>query len=242
MDAASSSASTVTCWAMRLTRQRCELLALLPRGRRVAALEVGAGTGGTASSVLPVLQGSCERYVFTDVSDVFLRQARVRFANFACLECVLLNIDASPQLQGFATHENDLLVATNVLHATPFMRNTLHHCAKLLCEAGMLVVNELLATITFAQMTFGMTDGWWLFRYANLLDQLSRALDQPSRALDQRLISLDQPSRALDQPSCDAHQCACACARVHVCVLSDAAEKESFARQRCCIGGGGALT
>jgi len=31
-------------------------------------------------------------------------------------------------------------------------------------------------------------------------------------------------------------------ARVHVCVLSDAAEKESFARQRCCIGGGGVLT
>ena len=54
------------------------ILALPPGGRRVVALEVGAGSGGTASSVMPVLEGACERYVFTDVSEVFLRQARVR--------------------------------------------------------------------------------------------------------------------------------------------------------------------
>ena len=36
----------------------------------VVALEVGAGTGGTASSVLPVLETSCEQYIFTDVSEV----------------------------------------------------------------------------------------------------------------------------------------------------------------------------
>ena len=43
----------------------------------VVVLEVGAGSGGTASSVLPVLDGKCGRYVFTDVSEVFLRQVRV---------------------------------------------------------------------------------------------------------------------------------------------------------------------
>ncbi len=43
------------------------VLSLLAGGRRVLALEVGAGPGGTASSVLPVLDGACERYVFTDV-------------------------------------------------------------------------------------------------------------------------------------------------------------------------------
>ena len=43
----------------------------------MVVLEVGAGSGGTASSVLPVLDGKCGRYVFTDVSEVFLRQVRV---------------------------------------------------------------------------------------------------------------------------------------------------------------------
>ena len=77
------------------------VLSLLCGRRRVLALEVGAGAGGTASSVLPVLDGACERYVFTDVSEVFLRQARVRFACFGFVEYALLNIDADPRLQGF---------------------------------------------------------------------------------------------------------------------------------------------
>ena len=139
------------------------VLALLPNGRLITTIEVGAGSGGTASSVLSVIESSCERYVFTDVSEVFLRQARVRFADIPYLEYVLLNIDADPRLQGFSLRQYDLLISTNCLHATPFMRNTMRHCEQLLCAGGMLVVNEGLATIMYVQMTFGMTDGWWLF-------------------------------------------------------------------------------
>ena len=139
------------------------VLSLLPNGRRMILLEVGAGSGGTASSILPMLEGACERYQFTDVSDVFLRQARIRFADSAFLEYALLNIDADPRLQGFAMRQCDVIIGTNVLHATPSMRNTLLNC-QLLCRAGgRMVVNEVLATNAFAQMTFGMTDGWWLF-------------------------------------------------------------------------------
>jgi acyl transferase domain-containing protein/NADPH:quinone reductase-like Zn-dependent oxidoreductase/acyl carrier protein len=138
-------------------------LANVRAGRRVATVEVGAGTGGTALSVLPVVEGSCERYVFTDVSDFFLRAARTRFAEYAFIEYALLNIDADPRFQGFGSHQYDMIVATNVLHATPFMRNTLHHCEQLLRPAGLLIVNELLAVFAFVQITFGLTDGWWLF-------------------------------------------------------------------------------
>ena len=28
---------------------------------------------------------------------------------------------------------------------------------------GTLIINEALATVPFVQITFGMTDGWWLF-------------------------------------------------------------------------------
>ena len=43
------------------------------------------------------------------------------------------------------------------------MRNTLHNSWLLLRHGGMLIVNELLCTDSFYQITFGMTDGWWLF-------------------------------------------------------------------------------
>ena len=139
------------------------ILSLLPNGRAMTALEVGAGSGGTASSVLSFIKSACKRYVFTDVSEVFLRQARVRFADFPFLEYALLNIDADPRLQGFAAGQCDVIISTNCLHATPFMVNTMRHCEQLLCEGGMVVVNDSNATAAFVQMTFGMTDGWWLF-------------------------------------------------------------------------------
>ena len=131
-------------------------LGLLTSEQSIVALEVGAGTGGTASSVLPVIEKSCSAYLFTDVSEVFLRTARSRFAVYDFVEYMLLNIDADPRRQGFASQSCDFIIATNVLHATPFMRNTLRHCRQLR-PGGLLVVNELLRTHAFAQITFGLT-------------------------------------------------------------------------------------
>ena len=140
------------------------IVACLPDGRLLSVVEIGAGTGGTASSVLPRLQGVCLQYMFTDVSETFLNQAQRRFAEYAgFMRFELLNIDADPRLQGFASGSFDLAIATNVLHATPFMHNTMSSCRTLLCPGGCLLVNELLQTGSFAQTTFGLTDGWWLF-------------------------------------------------------------------------------
>ena len=136
----------------------------LPTGRLLRVLEIGAGTGGTAASVLPALRHACACYTFTDVSESFLRGARAAFAaEYPFVEYELLNIDADPRLQGFSSAQYDLIITTNTLHATPFMRNTLRSCRQLLSPGGLLVVNEVLETNAFAQITFGMTDGWWLF-------------------------------------------------------------------------------
>jgi SAM-dependent methyltransferase len=139
------------------------VLSEIPDQHTVIVLEVGAGSGGTASSILPVVEKRCRKYVFTDVSSVFLRQARARFAEYRFLETALLNIDADPRLQGFALQEHDLLVSTNCLHATPFICNTLRNCHALLSKSGVLVVNEAVQNTSFNQITFGLTDGWWLF-------------------------------------------------------------------------------
>jgi hypothetical protein len=134
-------------------------LSLQAAPRPFVVLEVGAGTGGTASSILAVLRGKCERYVFTDVSESFLRRARQRFEAESIVEYALLNIDMDPALQGFALGEHHVVIATNVLHATPFVGRTLRNCAKLLCPGGLLLVNEATHADMFAQITFGLTDG-----------------------------------------------------------------------------------
>ena len=64
--------------------------------------------------------------------------------------------------QGYTTGACDVVLATNVLHATSNMPNTLQHCKALLRKGGLLVANELTTKTDFLTLTFGLTDGWWL--------------------------------------------------------------------------------
>ena len=93
------------------------------------------------------------------------------------------DIDADPRLQGFASRQYDLIISTNCLHATPFMHNTLRHCKQLLKPGGLLMANDSMTTSAFAQLTFGMTDGWWLFDLAG--DPGRAAYDSPHMQWEQ---------------------------------------------------------
>ena len=55
------------------------------------------------------------------------------------------------------------MFATNVLHATRNMAGTLRRCKALLRAGGLLLANELCARTEFLTLTFGLTDGWWLY-------------------------------------------------------------------------------
>jgi len=71
-------------------------------------------------------------------------------------------------LQGFEPGGCDAVFATNVLHATCNMAATLQQCKALLRTGGLLLVNELCVRTDFLTLTFGLTDGWWLFDDAEL--------------------------------------------------------------------------
>lgn len=82
-------------------------------------LEVGAGTGGTTSSILPRLKG-CVTYVFSDVSQLFLDLARAKFSGeYPFLSTRLLDVSKESAAQGYEEGSFDLILAANVLHATP---------------------------------------------------------------------------------------------------------------------------
>ena len=68
------------------------ILTQVPSNQFVSCCEIGAGTGSTASSVVPLLSDRCTRYLFTDVSDVFLQKAKIRFAEYPFMVFSLLNI------------------------------------------------------------------------------------------------------------------------------------------------------
>ena len=138
------------------------LVAALPEGRRLRVIEVGAGTGSATASVLPELPDGRFDYMYTDISAGFFAEAEARFGDEA-IEYRPLDIEKDPVEQGFDAHSYDLLIASNVLHATRYLEETLAHCRDLLAPSGHLIALENLSGLGWMDLTFGQLDGWWRF-------------------------------------------------------------------------------
>ncbi len=140
------------------------LVAGLPEGRRLRVIEVGAGTGSATESVLPELPEGRFDYTYTDISAGFFAQAEGLFSDGGgCIDYRVLDIEKDPVAQGFDFHGYDLVIASNVLHATRYLEETLTHCRALLAPSGHLVALENLCGQDWLDMTFGQLDGWWRF-------------------------------------------------------------------------------
>lgn len=134
----------------------------LPKGLGVRVLEIGAGTGGTTSYIVPHLSAETE-YVFTDVSPSLISKAKKKFGDCPNVRYQILDIEQEPSIQGFDCHHYDVIVAANVLHATRNMRQTIEHVQQLLAPGGMLVLLETTVRQRWLDLTFGLTEGWWKF-------------------------------------------------------------------------------
>ncbi len=139
-------------------------LALVPKGRKLKVLEIGAGTGGSTRHVLPLLAGMVDfEYTYTDLSAAFFGQAETNFADYDQLVYQTLDISQNPNIQGFAEHDYDLVIAANVIHATADLNKTLAHVYQLLSDNGVLMLLEGLKPQLWVDLIFGLTDGWWAF-------------------------------------------------------------------------------
>ena len=127
--------------------------------------EIGAGTGGNSASILSGLQpfgANVAEYCYTDISKSFLMNAEEVFgAQHPFLRFQLFDVESPPG--SVKKGQYDVVIATNVLHATKDIGKTLRNVKSLLKQNGYLIINELSAFSVFTHLTFGMLEGWWLY-------------------------------------------------------------------------------
>ncbi len=140
-----------------------EIAAQLPSDRPVRILEIGAGSGGTTSYLLPHLPADRTDYLFTDIAPLLVSKAAERFDGYPFLRAQILDIEQDPAQQGLAGQQFDLVLAVNVLHATADLRQSLRHTRQLLAPGGLLLVMEETEPKRWIDVTFGLTGGWWRF-------------------------------------------------------------------------------
>lgn len=129
-------------------------------------LEIGAGTGGVTATILPAMHGPhgerlYESYVYTDISSGFFDGAQKRFSAYDGIDYRPLDITADMEAQGFDA-SYDLIIASNVLHATPNLQKTLANVKSLLRPNGKLFLQELAPVTKWINYIMGTLPGWWL--------------------------------------------------------------------------------
>ncbi|MFC5288485.1 SDR family NAD(P)-dependent oxidoreductase [Actinokineospora guangxiensis] len=134
-------------------------------GRPLRVLEVGAGEGRLTEALAPGLVALGADYLATDISRAFtVRLDSAAAERGVPLRTAVLDITADPAPQGIEPGSFDLVVALDVVHATPDVRATLRRLLPLLNRTGVLGVIETAARDRWLSMVWGLTEGWWTFR------------------------------------------------------------------------------
>lgn len=134
----------------------------------LCVLELGAGTGQMTSTVmkdLVVPNGGAlyHKYTYTDSTSVSFADAKKQFQQYDNMEYRVLDIGRDPAEQGFKDEDKyDLIVATNVVHATPHLSTSLANARKLLAPGGRLLLQELNTEAKWINCILGFLDDWWV--------------------------------------------------------------------------------
>ncbi|KAH8810683.1 hypothetical protein F5884DRAFT_622925, partial [Xylogone sp. PMI_703] len=157
---------------------------LAHRFPRMKVIEVGAGTGGTTRAALSAMRDQYASYMYTDISAGFFENARAKFSEHASkMSFKILNIEKDPVDQGFDEGAYDMVIASNALHATRSMKDTLGHCRRLLRPGGLLVLLEITTNHLPIQLIMGTLPGWWLGIDEGHVWQPTLSLDEWDRVL-----------------------------------------------------------
>ena len=133
---------------------------------RARILEVGAGTGGATKAILESLgESSFESYTYTDISTGFFEAAAAAFEPWAHKMIFRpLNVESDLAEQGFGDNQQsfDVIVASNVLHATQNLAATMRNVRRLLKPGGFLVLLEVTSAVVRVKLMMSGLPGWWL--------------------------------------------------------------------------------
>jgi amino acid adenylation domain-containing protein len=195
----------------------------LPERRAIRVLEVGAGTGSLTGHILSVFPPDRTEYYFTDNGPSFLQAAQDRFEEeFPFVDYKMFDCEKSPEAQGFEPQSFDIVLASNVIHATSDLRATLGNLRECLAPDGILMFLEVTWRRATLDNVFGLLPGWWRFADSDLRKRSALLTRAQWESLLTELEFRDVTS-FISSPKKEEDQQACLVARAPV-VVEAAAE------------------
>lgn len=131
--------------------------------RTVRVLEVGGGTCGTTLYAVEAFSklGIPVEYTFTDISQSFVSAAKAKLREYKFVVFRTLDISQLPPPN--LDRQFDMIIATNVIHATPNIEQTVRNVRRMLRPTGVFAPVEYTRKLPILDVIFGQFDGWWAF-------------------------------------------------------------------------------
>ncbi|WPB75854.1 beta-ketoacyl synthase N-terminal-like domain-containing protein [Archangium violaceum] len=172
------------------------------QGRPLRILEVGGGSGVVLEALRPLLERHPVEYHFTDLGSSFVRamEETARREGLSFLSTAVLDLDRPPREQDPRTGTYDVVIALNVVHATPSVPRSLKHLEELLAPGGHLCLVETVRQQPWVDMVWGLAEGWWSYEDALRTRSPLLEVDTWERALR------DAGFSACEVLPADAHQ------------------------------------
>ncbi|CAO2648218.1 Nn.00g074850.m01.CDS01 [Neocucurbitaria sp. VM-36] len=149
----------------RTNRHLARMVAQLGhRYPQMKIFEIGAGTGGSTRTILSYLGDMFSSYTYTDISSGFFEAAQQLFIQY---EDRMLyrtyNMERDPASQGFVEGTYDLILASNVMHATDKLEEMMTNARRLLKPGGYIIALELTNNDSLrVGLPMGSLPGWWV--------------------------------------------------------------------------------
>ncbi|KJX95571.1 polyketide synthase like protein [Zymoseptoria brevis] len=148
-----------TMWLTAVLKQ------ITDRSPHLRMVELGAGTAAASKDILKMMGRNFDHYTLTDISSSFAEGALESLASWGDrVSFKTCNVEVDPVEQGFVEAEYDVAIASQILHATTSLDETVRNVRRLLKPGGWLLIGELSPdgkVRDVGSFIFGTLSGWW---------------------------------------------------------------------------------
>lgn len=113
--------------------------------RRLNILEIGAGIGGASRDLIEIIKDYNVEYIFTDISQFYLNEAKKTFIDYNFVKYKLLDMNRSFLAQGIKKESIDIVIFSQVLHNAEDIEAVLNHVRDVLTEWGYIIIADTTA-------------------------------------------------------------------------------------------------
>ena len=110
--------------------------------KKIRILEIGSGIGGASRDLIPLVDKYNVEYIFTDISQYYLNEAKKTFRNYDFIVYKMLNMNQSFVEQGIESESIDIIIFSQAIHNAENIGQVLSYVREVMTRRGKIIIAD----------------------------------------------------------------------------------------------------